>query len=913
MRLNGAKVFPATQDDFSRHANIVSIGFADGDSAEADRLAFNGRGYAGGIQIGELLVYTNSLTSQQRRQINAFLRAKWLKNDYVANDTDLKWIKQSDTSDIKTGANGIAIETLASSGKTLSLDGNLAVERISDAVPSVVFSNNASNLTVTSSPVWDAIPENPVSPAPGSEVWLDANVSVTTFNTNCFGTGVTYVSKWCDCREGGTNEWGYGAVAERTSFWTESENRYVFQNGVKTDIGYTCYPTVSEDGDSGLKMIDFGPQRKDQHSSVFSAPGITTNDANGLELTGVRYIYEFGWDKARDAASMTINYKNASVIARKGSITQFYVVSANESDGESYFITHSSKSAAGNTSASILLDSTCSGEYASAEWYVDGKRIDPTTFPVEKGKTYVIGIRLPSVVSSGLYSFYYLFFYPAGNGTGTWGGMRLGEYISYPRTLTDREYFETEAYLLKKWKGIDHPVVAGAKNAQKFGSVAFADAETPSIAACRDVEVGMLSFAGGSFAKTGAGNLAVASAPKEMTSIVVEDGSFSAVQDWLDDAAFHFDASKYESFEWRDGQTGTSIAKWNDVRDNGKYATSEVHPIDNLADCQSGHRGHDSGMTNAQYRVSDGSDGLVSGMGYVDFLELKSKINYANNISILAASNNCAGMKLSEPLTTLREFHVVYAYNNADKLGVLPLGAANSDLVPNSANDTIFNSGSTIAREGTKLFDGGDWYEGNYYSPDSGHRLGTSYHVWTHVVPSGIAAAYIAMDRVNCARGGLRVCEIVMFDKTNTLERAETIHAYLRKKWLDAGEAVQTGAFLADVTLKNDATLTLGNDVTLGADSKIYAHLSSSGATCFTVGGCLSVSPGATLVLDIAGDMLSAEGEWTLVSATRTTGGANLRVELADGISVTGTWKTKWENGSLKLSMSKGGLILLMK
>lgn len=170
------------------------------------------------------------------------------------------------------------------------------------------------------------------------------------------------------------------------------------------------------------------------------------------------------------------------------------------------------------------------------------------------------------------------------------------------------------------------------------------------------------------------------------------------------------------------------------------------------------------------------------------------------------------------------------------------------------------------------------------------------------------------MDRVNCGRGGLRICEVIIFtDNTNNVERAEAIHAYLRKKWLNIGDGALTGSTLEDITLENDATLTLNNDVTFNADTKLSANLASTGATTLTINGKLTILEGATLTLNIDADMLKSEGEWSLISATEVVGASNLTVTLADGTNVAGNWKAKWVNGTLKLVMSKSGMMMIVR
>ena len=930
VRINGARVMPEYTDDFSRHANVLSIGYSGGASpVHADRLACNGRGHIGGIQIGELLIYTNALTSAERREVNAYLLAKWCAAS-ERGDLDLVAALETPDSHLKGMDGTLAVGSFEVGNESVEMDGNLRVERFSGVAPTIAFGNGASNLTVAASQAMKDI-EVPSAPVGDPEIWLDANKNVTTFDTNCFGEAITYVSGWGGAFVGGTNRWGSGISCGRVGYSTTAANRYVVDcdTGLLLPAGTTarpCYPTLASAGYGDLKMVDFGPQRRDK-LNINLGKTVTSNLVDGTEVQ-VSQVYDWQWKRARDASGFTISRTNASGTGAppdSGSTrTAFYVLRCNNEDGDDarWPMTFGTRDACAGTDK--LLATSGSGTFCGAEWRVNGQTVNPMSFAPVKGQIYVVVVRLVEPVT-GLAR---LCYYEPGTGSGSWGGMSYGEILGYPYRLTDREVAENEAYLMNRWLGEDHPEVIAAAG-QTLAGVAFADASVEaSVTAEKPLSIGSLSVAGTSFAKRGSASLSVVSASRNISSFAVEGGSLAAASpDWLDDAAFHLDASDYDSFTWKDGQEGTSIVGWQDVRRNGKVATSKTAPIDDPMDHigKSAYRNFNSGMTNAQYRVSDGSDGLLPGLGYVDCLDYKVDANYnkdtgapsasaGQNMVILAASNDCAGLTFSS--IKAREFHVVWAFNGSDRQ-IHVIGDSGDSLVPsgNDGSSRIFNnSKSPIAYAAKIKTDDGGWFTG-VYSTNNQFRVGTGYHVQSFFFSDDVNANQLVMDRSNCARGGIRLCEVIIFaGETNTIARAEKIHAYLQKKWLGQGEGAVTGVEIANVNLKNGGTLELGSDVALEPGADISASVTAEGVSAFTVGGSLTIGAGARLTVTIDDTMSNATGEWIVLSADEIVNPENLSVNIVvDSAQAMMRSKLVWEGGKLVLKMVPSGLFIIVR
>ena len=933
VRINGARVMPEYTDDFSRYANILSIGYAgDASPVRADRLACNGSGRIGGIQIGELIVYTTALTPSQRREVNAYLLKKWGGKSH-RSDCDLAAVSTGAGSEVKAVGGTLSVGVLDVDDESMEMEGNLRVESFAGGTPSIVFGKGASNLTLAASAEATnlTVPSAPVS---HPEIWLDANRNVTTFATNCFGESITYVSKWEGAFENGVNRWGFGVSASRLGFASSHDERYCVdsETGLLLPKGtaiYPCYPTLADAGYGNLKMIDFGPQRRDVFNTVVAVnnQGIVSNLVDGTQVTNCKQVYDWRWKRARDGSAFSISRVDKGAgrpIDTAATRTAFYVLRLNDGadDNAQWPITFGTRiCCAGNRR--LLTPAACSGDFRGAEWRVNGAIVNPFSFEIENGRTYVVSVRTVEPQSY----FSYLCYYPAGNGSGSWGGVSYGELIAYPHRLTDREVVENEAYLMNRWLGEEHPMVADAAGAA-VDSVVFSDpAVSASVTAEKTLALGSLTVAGTSFAKRGAGEMNVTSSSENISSFTVDGGSLATKQNWLADACLHLDASDYDSFTWKEGLSGSSIVTWQDVRRNGKVATSRTAPIDDPMEHigTSNYRNYNSGMTNAQYRVSDGSDGLVAGMGYVDCLSNRSAKYYNKdtgapcgsagvNMAILSASNDCAGLTFT-PISNAREFHLVWAFNDAVSQ-VLPVGDTGSTLIPtgDDGSSAIFNAlHSSVAAKSKIKMDGGDWLTGRY-SSDNKYKVGTSYHVQTIVFPDNVTAAQLVMDRANCARGGMRLCEVIIFaGETNTTARAEQIHAYLRKKWLDSGEGAVAGSEIESVDLANGGVLSLDNDVVLKDGAVITASVTETDVSSFTVGGKLTIGDGAKLIVELDESMGKAEGEWILLSAAEIAGSENLSVVLSGAPSAAVRAKTSWKNGVLVLKMSRPGMSIIVR
>ena len=155
----------------------------------------------GGWRVGEILMYTNSLTRAERARVNRYLVKKWLGSD----DCDVGAVMVADGA----GSLGVPsghtakVRRVAAEGGTLvkSGEGRLEIDHLHPATVSIDVQGGSLAVTSGNSPV-SANPQ----PASGAYLWLDAEHGLTV--TNAAGTA-DFVVKWSDRRGD-----GYGVYAE---------------------------------------------------------------------------------------------------------------------------------------------------------------------------------------------------------------------------------------------------------------------------------------------------------------------------------------------------------------------------------------------------------------------------------------------------------------------------------------------------------------------------------------------------------------------------------------------------------------------------------------------------------------------------------------------------------------------------
>ena len=128
------------------------------------------------------------------------------------------------------------------------------------------------------------------------------------------------------------------------------------------------------------------------------------------------------------------------------------------------------------------------------------------------------------------------------------GGCKIAQFVGYERMLSDSERRSAEAYLMKCWLGKSHPDEVAWNGPLAFGEQADNRLETDV-----DITPSSVSFASGSFTKTGSGTFDIGSGVSSLSSIAVGGGALKAdlKSSLCEDALFHVDASRPQTLELR--------------------------------------------------------------------------------------------------------------------------------------------------------------------------------------------------------------------------------------------------------------------------------------------------------------------------------------------------------------------------
>lgn len=157
----------------------------------------------GGVRIGEVILFTRSLTRQERAAITRRLQAKWTGAAAVAN-CDLGALKLADGSEtVRVGEGGrFTVRDVRSVSGRLVKEGagTLAVGNFIPAVSEVQVNDGAVAFAATA-----AVSTN--APATDPYIWLDASKRDSLVEED---GAAGHVAQWKDCRDNGVVAMGYG-------------------------------------------------------------------------------------------------------------------------------------------------------------------------------------------------------------------------------------------------------------------------------------------------------------------------------------------------------------------------------------------------------------------------------------------------------------------------------------------------------------------------------------------------------------------------------------------------------------------------------------------------------------------------------------------------------------------------------
>lgn len=449
----------------SRQTDLFTVSIGLSNTANVNMLG-SSRGYkhmTGGSRIGEMLFFTNVLTRSQRTVINNYLNAKW-RTGSTAQLGAVVARAASASIEVPEGRRAVVQDVVTANGGqlvksgagtlvvgTLASTGDVKV-RVSDGA--IAFEKTIAAPSVA-------------APAPDAWLWLDANaVGCYEETASEYFPDTTFITKWYDCR----------SEMRTTSFAKCFDDQFV--PGTK-DITANVARLATLKTWNGKKVLDFGMQ----------------------------------WDSTlKNRASMQYPNWNVSVadtyaafaVVRPLNNTAWHPIFGSKQ--YTYGVLRGTRSLANVTGAS--------GNIVSARWAIDGVRCDPTVEHACFSQTDAFFVISLSANEAFFHNSLLQDRTPAGDTfaySGYSGQFQVAETISYHRPLTEKEVRDTEAYLMNKWLGKNHP----ASVPIRISKLSFADGVTPNIevGAGVSVEVCEVESSTGALTKTGSGSLKIVAPP----------------------------------------------------------------------------------------------------------------------------------------------------------------------------------------------------------------------------------------------------------------------------------------------------------------------------------------------------------------------------------------------------------------
>ena len=739
------------QGDFSRRLHVVSVGVNTNLTVVGDNpvayLAMAGKGDRfGGIQIAEILLYTNALTTAERRQNNAALLGKWrpAAEARVWDYGELRFSSAAPEITVAEGTVAVREITLAPATTTLVKKGagTLLVGR---------FSRSGLKIEVQEGNVYfvDTVARgDDPQPAADPFCWFDATASASLVSDD----GGTGIAQWKDRRDG-TNHYGKALHLAPPPPQTTTE---VDKQKVPMKHPQHPNPTLNTAVADGLALVDLGEA--------------CVADSQAVESLGTSTslrLYIDGSASHSGAANMREGY----VVYYKTDETSCPVAS---SSYNLFNLRNSSKDlfAHGNY---------CHTHVIGGYWRYDGLAIDPTACANTCGEVHIVSFRLASKRAIDA------FCTDRGNVRYQIGGAKIGEVLYYDRLLTDQERRDTEAYLFRKWKGTATPqdtVAAGP---------------LPSLglpATGADTELGtdtpynpefISGLLGPHLRFTGSGTFTCANALTARTrEITLAGGGALDLKldfDFFSNAWFHVDATHRAALDYLTATTN-AVTRWSDIRANGIAATPAL-------------RGGNGRARPFVVQTEMNDTGLVRPV--MDFGEWYNGDNPTNTASSMEWSAR----------TALQEFYLAQRDKGLHRPNEGPtqqdkgypclFGQLHQNL--SDMGDAYYVAESdqiAFFRDSEELFT--SWGTKNVtdgYIGVNGEQqsrtftpVTNTFYVYSFQLKAPDYHVQTFARRDGFQVGGQQVAEMICFAETNTAARRVEIENYLMKKWFGTGAAL---------------------------------------------------------------------------------------------------------------------------
>lgn len=746
---------------------------------------------AGGLVLAEAIAYTNNLTEAERAQTTRYLMEKWHekgKTSLEYRDLDrLELLSEGATVNVPEGREAVV--------KTVHPPKSASSRNFvkTGAGTLVLDRTETAGVEVREGTVKFAqgVVKAYADPKPAANphFWGDATKSGRfLFETDAEGNTTSNIVAWLDCRDG---------VAVTMT------NNY---------IKATKAPFYNANGPRGLPCVDFG--------GTFSDDGARLGLSTCLNANG--------------AVTYTVKLMEGFIVWRNR---------AGKDATPRIFSDYAAVSFGRNSSSLCTWGGESDTTQSSAHWSVDGRYVCATNESYGIGVDDWVVIRFSSSVPCYGNSL-------AGYRNGNGGGIQVGEYLFYDHTLTDAERRETEAYLLKKWKGQPHP----DEGTDTFGALSFSGDAEPIL----DVE-GERDFAAieteAQLVKTGSGTANVTGLSViETAGVDVREGALEVsfekdVRPLLKTAYYHFDPSDLSSMVTVTNDGVVTVTRMNHATGNaqGGYATAP-------------YTASQVTVTNLPRLVTETIGGAEKSV--IDFGDYTGALS-TNVYGVYEVTTDAGAFKPNNGWLSAKEIYLVVKDTDPQK------------------RKSLYGSWEYFADRGAegKMFLGNQahavftdyWLDVDGVTKTCTDTLPDGWHVVSLSSASdGVAIVNFGAQVINgtLRMGGHRIGEYIVFKDQNDEATRLQIRDYLRKKWL--GETDPKTRQLGPLSVGPGATLKLTSD---GYDTAYQAAALAGGGT-FDLGG-LPVVGIAALSASVAADGSVSCGQTTSA------------VTFADAVTVT--------------------------
>lgn len=789
----------------------TGLGFNDG--------RWNNR--SGGLKIAEFIVYDHHLTDVQRRKVEAYLQKKWFNRESrgMNGNARLGLLHAHWNTTCNTTTGGVQVVVNAAPDETLTVErlkgGRVANSAVTVTGGGALALGDAENYNGTIRLVGGTLKLTaravPSEPPTNALVHLDATAANAFETTEVNETN--FVSRWRNLSDRIVN--GNKLLYARSAQSDTSKMPYIRPEGMGT----------------GLPIVDFGAL----NSGAFLK--FETNNAKTVSLYGIATVL-------------------ALVGAQNGG---GHLVGNN--NGGNYFMRNGNSP---TTYTDGLIRAQVNGQHITLNGtngvvYLDGRRSASANGYLHAGYQ-VVAMRTPgsTINRIGSYTDSYT------------GALRLGEIMIYDRVLTDEEFADAQAYLMRKWMGrtapgYAHPVGEKVPDVQQVLVTAPSKIDVP---AGQTVRIGTLTLRA-PLTLTGGGTLDVESAVSLDEFLEIDSGVVKVVgrppvtADCQLAAApsFHVDASQTNTLETLE-QNGTNFVKhWYDT----SFRT--------LA----------SKYTARMPWVNTNEEARCNGHPTVDFGPFGSK---------------GAMLAFGRPLDSVRAIYVVWSapgggfflgstgamngnYGGTGSFYDFHRGTDGSNGF--SADSPLFYNNAMVAHvsEGEIYVNGS--LTNRLYKPTDAFQL-------VEVHPRGGAhASAFACDRDFGDRyGGQRIAEAVLYERVLSEREKVATRNYLMQKWFNresqalpsetvVDENPPLGAIVVEDTRTFEAADGVKARAVLGA-----GVLEKTGAGTLTVGDL----SGFTGTVQVAAGTLCVTGDAPVVDAVLVTDGIIYHADAEHGVEV---------------------------